>query len=276
MVFLYLSILASYDRVMRVITDRFLARYVAVFFALSSLHGIIHEKEIRTFTSSDGKEIVASLDHYNTMSNEVTIRTENGQKYDLPLERFAEADQAYILEWRDDYDASFVKVDFFTNRIDGGRIVFMLDSSGSMKGERWDKMVRNMVTIIRRMDKGADFNIILFGSEADLFKPDLIEANEDGKLEAEKWLTSRYPEGGTNLLAAIQAAAPMKKAAVYAILSDGYPSGKASDIADKIKANSKKNDLDIKVYGVSYESSSKGQEFLKGLSKAFNGRYVRR
>ena len=89
-----------------------------------------------------------------------------------------------------------MRVDFFTNWIDCGRIVIMSDSSGSMTGDRWEKMGRNMVEVIKRMNKHAKFNIILFGISARVFSPDLIVANEEYKLEAGRWLCSMQPGWG--------------------------------------------------------------------------------
>jgi Ca-activated chloride channel family protein len=239
-------------------------------------HAAIHEKVSRTFTSNEGREITAQLDGYNPISKEVILRMGSGQKYELPIDRFSKQDQVFILEWHEDYLASFVRVDFFTNRIDGGRIVFMLDSSGSMTGDRWEKMIRNMVEVINRMDKHAKFNIILFGSSARAFSPDLIFANEDSKMKAARWLRSMQPGGGTNLLSAIKSARSMKKAEVYAILSDGYPSGEVMDIYDAIMDNRKANGRMIRVFGVSYQSSARGQEFMEELSDRFEGNYARR
>ena len=237
---------------------------------------LIHEKVSRTFTSNDGREITAQLEGYNQISKEVTLRIGSGQKHDVHIDRLSKQDQAFILEWYQDYIASFVRVDFFTNRIDCGRIVFMLDSSGSMTGDRWEKMVRNMVEVIKRMDKHAKFNIILFGSSARVFSPDLIVANEEFKLEAERWLRSMQPDGGTNLLSAIKAARSMRKTEVYAILSDGYPSGEIMDIYDAITDNRRANGRMIRVFGVSYQSSARGQEFMEELSDRFGGNYSRR
>lgn len=237
---------------------------------------VIHEKVSRTFKSSDGREVTATLEGYNPIAKEVTLRMANGTKHDLPLDRFSEEDQSFILEWREDYDASFVRVDFFTNRIDAGRIVFMLDSSGSMRGDRWDKMVRNMVDVIKRLDTHAQFNIILFGSDARVFSPVLMPADDESKQQAEFWLRSKSPGGGTNLLAAIKAAEPMEKADVYAILSDGYPAGEPDAIFNAIIHNRKVNDRMVRVFGVSYQSSTRGQEFMKMLSGRFDGNYARR
>ncbi len=250
---------------------------VIVFVAtLTNATAILHESELRTFTSDDGRALEARLDHYNPASEVVTLRTVDGSKYDLPLARISKKDQEYCLEWRKDYDASFVRVDFFANRIEGGRIVFMLDSSGSMDGDRWEKMVRNMSDVIGRMDSSTEFNVILFGSTATPFEADLVLANEEGKRRAVSWLNSLYPSGGTNLLSAIETASSMEKARVYAILSDGYPSSDVRDIHRAIIENRKRNQSDIKVYTVSYYASDRGQDFLKDLAERFGGGFVRR
>jgi hypothetical protein len=120
--------------------------------------GAIHEQELRTFTSSDGKKIEAKVDGYNPHTRMASLRLMSGKKHEIPLSRFSVEDRDYLIEWRETYEKSFVRVEFFTHRIDSGRIVFMLDSSGSMQGNRWDKMIRNMIQVIDRMDAATDFN----------------------------------------------------------------------------------------------------------------------
>lgn len=236
----------------------------------------MHETEQRTFTSSDGRKVDAKLDHYNPSDNMVTLRLSNSNKAQLTLDRFSPADQKYILDWRSDYDASFVRVNFFGNRIEGGRIIFMLDSSGSMTGDqRWEKLVRNMTAILKQLKPGAEFNIIHFGSSAHAFKRDLAIADKKVIQEAINWLEETTPSGGTNLAAAIKAAAPMKKASVYAILSDGYPSN-ADSIRPAIRSNQANNGTQIDVYTVSYYTRGEGADFLRDLAKDFSGNYVKR
>lgn len=241
-----------------------------------TLGAVIFESDLRTFTDIEGRTVEAKMDHYNSKDQVVTIRLENGRKYDIPFERLSAEDQSYCKEWKRDYDASFVRIDFFTNRIQGGRIVFILDSSGSMKGDRWDKMVRNMNGIIERLDSGAEFNIIHFGSRAYSFHQDLIAADSDSKQAAIDWLNSQQPSGGTNLLSGIRAAKKCEKARVYAVLSDGYPSNSPASIFEAVQDNQEANGRLIEVYTVSYQSSSDGILFLKDFAKRFNGKFAKR
>jgi len=241
-----------------------------------SLQAVIFESEVRTFTSVDGRTVEARMDHYNSAKQVVSIRLMDGKKYDIPFDRLSEADQLYCIEWLKDYDASFVRVDFFNNRIEGGRIVFILDSSGSMQGDRWGRMVRNMTGVIQRLDLGAEFNIIHFGSNAYSFKQDLVIADKQTRDDAARWLKAQLPGGGTNLLAGIKLAKQNKKARVYAVLSDGYPSNDPNSIFDAVVENQRQNQREITVYTVSYYASTRGVEFLKAFADRFGGRCVRR
>lgn len=236
----------------------------------------IHQTDVRTFTSNDGRSIEAKVDGYNPHTKMASLRLVSGKKHDIPLDMFIPEDQQYLIQWRIDYDKSFVKVEFFTHRIDSGRIVFMLDRSGSMAGDRWDKMVRNMCAAIDRMNSNADFNIILFGSDSELFKEDLVLANEDNKSDAISWLRSRRPNGSTNLFSAVKAAASMKRAEVYAVLSDGYPTGDVDGIYNTIGQSRARNGVNIRVFTVSYQSSEEGMNFMKILASEFDGSHVRR
>lgn len=159
---------------------KLLLLWLFAFASAPTAEAVLHERELRTFTSSDGRTLEAILDHYNTSNKLVTLRLPNGQKSKLQLDRFSKEDQKYILDWRSDYDASFVKINFFGNRIKGGRIIFMLDSSGSMRGDRWEKLAANMSGVLRQLNDTAEFNIIVFGSSARAFKPDLVNASDEG------------------------------------------------------------------------------------------------
>ena len=71
------------------------------------------------------------------------------------------------------------------------------------------------------------------------------------------------------MLSAIKAERSMRKPEVYAILSNGYPSGEIMDIYDAITDNLRANGRIIRVFGVSYQSSAPGQEFMEELSDRF-------
>ena len=58
---------------------------------------LIHEKDSRTFTSNDGREITAQLEGYNQISKEVTLRIGSGQKHYVHIDRLSRHDQAFIL-----------------------------------------------------------------------------------------------------------------------------------------------------------------------------------
>lgn len=230
--------------------------------------------ETRVFTSTDGRQVEATVTLFNP-HNEIATLKINGRSHDIPLSRFIEEDQAYLIAWRDEYQKSFVRVDFFTLRIKSGRILYMLDSSGSMSGDRWNKMVKNMAHVIDNMDDNADFNIILFGSDAKAFKDSLVPATEVEKFNAIAWLRNQGPGGGTDLLAAVKLAATMQTADAYAILSDGYPAD-ANEIPEAIRRNEAKHGSPIRVYTVSYYSSNEGIDFLKDLAAKFDGAFARR
>ncbi|ADE55485.1 hypothetical protein [Coraliomargarita akajimensis] len=71
-----------------------------VYIACSILCSGLSASEYRTFTSNDGRTIVAKITAYNP-STGLSIELKNGTQYkNLSLSHFSSADQSYIKEWQ--------------------------------------------------------------------------------------------------------------------------------------------------------------------------------
>lgn len=169
------------------------------------------------------------------------------------------------------------QVNFFGVTERGERIAFLVDCSLSMledlKGgvRGYEAVKAELVKYVNRLSEGTFFNIIMFASDVDLFKPKMTLANASVKGEVEKWVApynkdygrlgnlygnwrpginkadffagGRMATGGSTRMDLALAAAFDQGADTIFILSDGAPSvgkilvGKERVKYDKMVAN---------------------------------------
>ncbi|MFO0552534.1 MAG: VIT domain-containing protein [Polyangiaceae bacterium] len=91
--------------------------------------------------------------------------------------------------------------------------VIVVDSSRSMVGERFARATRLAAGIVREMDRrdefmvlACDMNCQVMGASADRTLPPPLEPSAEAAQQVESFLGSVEPDGGSNLLAAVQAA----------------------------------------------------------------------
>ena len=138
--------------------------------------------------------------------------------------------------------------------VEGTRVVFILDLSGSMEwpmsdeGEdlrRLDYAKRELLKAIDALAPNAMFNLVTFNGdeEAEAWKKELVTANKRNKVRFAKFVEKLRPLGGTNLWSGMEKALGIKTL-VYGnhyettvdeifLLSDGAPS--AGDVIDPVE-----------------------------------------
>ena len=88
-------------------------------------------------------------------------------------------------------------------------VIFILDVSGSMSGEKLEQMKDAMFTILSAMTDRDSFNIITFSDRIDHFyssgKPSIMKATKDNRDKAIKHVMSLRDGGGTDINAALKA-----------------------------------------------------------------------
>lgn len=249
---------------------RWLILIVSLVFAAT-----VHADELRDFTSTDGQTIRASVVNYNPADGKVVIRREDNRKFIVPFDRFSPEDQAYLSAWREEYDRSFVSLDFMGLKVRSSRVAFVIDQSGSMRGQRWEKLRRNLEVIINDLEMPSDFNIITFNSGATAFRPKALPATDSNKQQAITWLHTQYPDGGTYVGQALKMAMADPQLETIILLTDGYPSDNVGNIFRNVSQQQSQRDRPVSIYTVSYQTD-KGVDFLKELAKQHQGQFIRR
>lgn len=132
---------------------------------------------------------------------------------------------------------------FFGIRIDSHRVIFILDTSGSMLeslyGKNYGKRGASRIDIakqelsqsIKNLDEGALFNIIVFSNGVDRWlKNGISESTEPTRQAALTWVERLGAAGATNLYDALKLAFDDKDVDTIMLLSDGEPtSGEVVD-----------------------------------------------
>jgi hypothetical protein len=106
---------------------------------------------------------------------------------------------------------------FFNIRPWTDRVCFVLDRSGSMfeafgppgpggeRRSRWDAAVEQLTEFVAELPKGARFDVVVFHDFAEVWRDELVPADEDARRAVRLWLAQK-PRGGTNLRAGVERA----------------------------------------------------------------------
>ncbi|HKQ05118.1 MAG TPA: VIT domain-containing protein [Blastocatellia bacterium] len=138
-------------------------------------------------------------------------------------------------------------------------IVFVLDTSGSMSGEKIDKARAALKFGVESLGERDRFNVISFSGEEHLMKAALIQADRAGKQAGVKFIDNLRAEGGTNindaLIAALKQFQSAERPAMVVFLTDGLPTVGPTDIRDIVRNAAGANRANVRLFtfGVGYD-----------------------
>lgn len=137
-------------------------------------------------------------------------------------------------------------------------IVFILDVSGSMEGEKIKQAKAALRYCIENLDRNDRFNLISFSTESKLFKKGLVSASEF-RNDAINYIDKLEAKGGTNindaLLDALKMKGDVKRPMSLVFITDGLPTVGETNIGNIIDNVTKDNKDKIKIFtfGVGYD-----------------------
>jgi hypothetical protein len=138
------------------------------------------------------------------------------------LDIFARADGAF-----DGDDSSFQRgAEFFGVQAQGSRFVFVVDSSRSMRGARFDGAVRELIAAVSKLDEGQSFYVVFFDAvphpmfDLPAKEARFVEASEANIARLKVWAEGMALGPDTEPLAAVKIACRLRPDAIY-LLSDG-------------------------------------------------------
>jgi Ca-activated chloride channel family protein len=136
--------------------------------------------------------------------------------------------------------------------------IFVLDQSGSMRGEKIQQAKEALRFCVRNLNDGDRFNLILFSTDVETFADELVEV-KDAREKALAFIDKIENKGGTNineaLLTAFKDKPDPKRPRIVIFLTDGMPTVGETDIGQIIKNVTKANDGGSRlfVFGVGYD-----------------------
>lgn len=159
-------------------------------------------------------------------------------------------------------------------------IVFVLDRSGSMEGQKIEQAREALAFVMNNLNEGDRFNIVAYDSSVETFRAELQAFNDENRSAAVGFINGIYAGGGTNIGSALATGlAQFKDTAgpsYMLFLTDGLPTvgetNEAKLVADSRQANPGK--VRMINFGVGYDVNSR---LLDRLSRAHHGQseYVR-
>jgi Ca-activated chloride channel homolog len=159
-------------------------------------------------------------------------------------------------------------------------VLFVVDRSGSMSGEKMDQAKEALKFVLNNLRKGDTFNIVAYDSAIETFRPELEKFNDDTRSAALGFVSGLYAGGSTNIAGALDRALGMLKdddrPTYVMFLTDGLPTVGETKEAAIAEQAAKQNDVRARLFafGVGYDVNSR---LLDKLSSENHGRseYVR-
>jgi len=138
-------------------------------------------------------------------------------------------------------------------------VVFVLDTSGSMSGEKLTGAKAALRFGVESLDGRDRFNIISFSGEEHLMKSALVEATKEARRDGLAFIENLRAEGGTNindaLVSALKQFHSAERPAMIVFLTDGEPTVGTTDIAQIVKNVAEVNRDRVRLFsfGVGYD-----------------------
>ncbi|HEX9912967.1 MAG TPA: VIT and VWA domain-containing protein [candidate division Zixibacteria bacterium] len=149
------------------------------------------------------------------------------------------------------------------------KIIFLLDTSGSMQGEKIQQAKNALIFCLNGLNPGDSFNLIDFDDRIKTFKERLLLATKENIDSGVKFIQGCEAEGGTDINSALSEGLsefnPEDKTSYLIFLTDGLPTVGVTDIK-KILENIRARNSNgrIFVFGVGFDVNT---HFLDRLAK---------
>ena len=159
------------------------------------------------------------------------------------------------------------------------RIVFIIDASNSMRGEKIAAAKQQLRNAVLGLDSDVRFGLIAFNASVNVWRSELVPASDEYKRTAEYWIENLELAGQTRSYDALEAGMAFDAEAIF-FLTDGAPAGgKITEPTEIVTAISKMNKLrreSIYSIGIGLKKKKSGHEaFLDSLSGGNYGKLRR-
>ncbi|MDE2680637.1 MAG: prepilin-type N-terminal cleavage/methylation domain-containing protein [Verrucomicrobiota bacterium] len=153
-----------------------------------------------------------------------------------------------------------------------GRLIFLIDKSGSMRGERLAVAKKALMNTLQQMEEGSKFYIYFFNREADAMPASaMLDASPDNINRMAEWLGTRDAQGGTDPIPALNGAFDHEPTEIW-LLTDGQFHPKVMDTVNKLNPG---KDIKVNTLGLGDEiRGRRGEALLMIIAKENGGTYT--
>lgn len=131
-------------------------------------------------------------------------------------------------------------------------IVFVVDTSGSMAGEKMDQAKVALEHCVKRLDSADRFGIVRFATTTDKLDSALLPVNDDNRRKATEWIKGLSATGGTAISEALDAAFALRSGDArnftIVFLTDGQPTLGITDPKAILAEVDKKNTAGTRIF----------------------------
>ncbi|MDP2898371.1 MAG: VIT domain-containing protein [bacterium] len=152
-------------------------------------------------------------------------------------------------------------------------VSFVMDTSGSMSGDKIKQTKAALLFCLNNLNKGDRFNIVRFATDVNPFRENLVEVNDESIAAAKEFVEKMEARGGTDIGSALEKAlsVEMKEDRPYLIvfLTDGKPTVGMTDENQIIKSVAQKNKGRVRLFafGVDYNINTRLLDTLAAENK---------
>jgi hypothetical protein len=166
---------------------------------------------------------------------------------------------------------------FFGTKVDGRRILYVLDNSGGMQDGGLETLIDELLRSVQSLGPKQEFYVIFYSDMVyPMFHPRGVErfvpANDRFKQRLKSWLDSVEFCVGNSVDEAIQAAAMIQPDAVY-LLTDGNIDTTRDGRKVDALLDTRARDFPIHTFGIGMGENSKASENLRLVAEANEGTF---
>ena len=157
------------------------------------------------------------------------------------------------------------------------RVAFVIDVSGSMRGEPISLGKREILTILSLFADDGYFKIYAFDEEVREFRSDWTPLpDREAVTEAAEWLSQFSGSGNTALASGVISALKNEAEELAIVLvTDGEPTGDEAAHRASVSTANKKRDTPVPIHVIGvFELEPRGDEFLSRVATENSGAYV--
>jgi len=164
------------------------------------------------------------------------------------------------------------------NVVDESQIVkkdvcFVMDTSGSMSGDKIKQTKAALLFCLNNLNKGDRFNIIRFATVVNPFREELVKVNDETIEKAKEYVEKMKASGGTDIGSALEKTLSVERKEdrpyLIVFLTDGKPTVGMTDEKQIIRTVAEKNKGGVRlfVFGAGYKVNTRLLDTLAAENK---------